>query len=343
MADGSAPPPKPGEIQIDTSRLASDDIGEIGDALVGLFPDEPQNLPPVQPGADAEEAETLPIGEHEDGHSEHLETGAIEPPASWTAEEKQQFKELPPAAQAAISRRESERERLLSTQSQKASEEAKRLETERQALANDRAQQVTLLQSVLFQLTPDLQRFQNIDWDKLATEKPAEWAQQRQAFDGLQMRWNMAQQQITGIQQTQRAEQEKQMQTFLQAEHQKLVEKVPEFADRVKLKSFGEDLAKYLPELSAQEINSVADHRQLLIARDAMLYRKAVALRESAKGKQVPATPQRQPLRPVARQGSAREEAQERQLGALHDNLRKTGSMQSAADLLAATGIFGKA
>jgi hypothetical protein len=343
--NGAAPPPKAGEVQIDAGRLGSDDIGEVGDALAGLFPDHTPIQQRETPAEDAEQEETPAIGEHEDGQSEQPEGAAIEPPVSWTAEEKQLFAQLPPELQQTVLRRESERDRLTSTQSQKASEEARRLEAERTLLANDRAQQVTLLQSVLYQLTPELQRFQQIDWDKLARERPAEWAQERQAFDGLQMRWNIAQQQIGQIQTQQQNDQAKQQQTFLQAEHTKLVEKVPEFADRAKLKAFGEDLVKYLPEFTAQEINSVADHRQLMIARDAMLYRKAMALRAQAQTKRTPPaqTQRQQPLRTNARRGDAGEEANGRVLGALHETLRNKGTTQAAADLLTATGIFGKA
>lgn len=351
-AAAQAPAPKPGEVQIDLGKLGGDDMGAAGDALAGLFADEDQPKEIQQEAAqsdqpaDTEQEETPAIGDTEDGHSEQPEGAAIEPPATWTAEEKQAFAALPPEAKAAMApflRRESERERLTSTQSQKAAEAAQRLEAERQQVAQDRAQQVTLLQSVLFQLTPELQRFQNVDWNKLAAEKPAEWAQQRQAFDDLQLRWNMAQQQIARIQDSQRAEQEKQHSTYLKGEYEKLVTKVPEYADRGKLKAFQDDLVKYLPEYTAQEIAAIGDHRLLLAARDAMLYRKAVALRAQAKTKLVPAPGAKPPLKPMARrEASAREEADARQLGALHETLRRSGTTQAAADLLASTGIFGK-
>jgi len=312
-----------------------------------LFPEEQPEIQQERgkpAPADTEQEEIPAIGEHEEGHSEQQEIAAIEPPVSWTADEKQLFAQLPPALQQTLLRRESERERLTSTQSQKATEAEKRLDAERQQLANDRANQVTLLQSVLFQLPPDFQRFQNIDWDTLARERPAEWAQQRQAFDGLQMRWNIAQQQLGQIQQQAEAEQRKPFQSYLQLEHTKLVEKIPEYADRTKLKAFADDLIKHLPEFTAAEINGVADHRYLMIARDAMRYRQAVAARQQAQAKRVPpAQTQRQPLRTNARQGDAREVAHDRQLGALHETLRNKGTTQAAADLLAATGIFGKA
>lgn len=346
MADGAAPALKPGEVKIDLGKLNGNEA-DAGEALAGLFAEEPEEQEIRQEGgeiaqpADTGQEETPATGD-EEGQTEQPQVAAIEPPNSWTAEEKQLFTQLPPELQQAVVRRDSEREKLTLTQSQKATEEAKRLEAERQQVANDRAQQVTLLQSVLFQLTPELQRFQNIDWDKLAREKPAEWAQERQAFDGLQLRWNMAQGQIARIQDQQRQEADKQQRTFLTEQYGKLIEKVPEFADKAKFKAAGEEIAKYLPEFTAEEISGIADHRQFLAARDAMLYRKAQALRLQAQTKKVPATPVRAPLKPAARQGNAREEAQARELGALHETLRKSGTTQAAADLLVATGMFNK-
>lgn len=355
MAEVVAPPPTPkaGEVSIDVARLGSDDIAEVGDALAGLFAEEDGAQEIQQEGATAQPADTeqeeIPaIGNTEDGHSEQPEGAAIEPPLTWTAEEKQAFIDLPPEAKAALApfmRRESERERLTSTQAQKTAEATQRLEAARQQVDNDRAQQVMLLQSVLYQLTPDLQRFQTIDWNKLAAEKPAEWAQQRQAFDDLTMRWNLAQQQIVGIQGQARQEQENQHQTFLASEKEKLVAKVPEFADPAKAKAFVEDVAKFMPELTQAELQAVADHRQILILREALQYRKAIAAKAAAQTKRTlpaPASNVRQ-LRPTARPASgAVEEAKTRQLAALHDNLRRAGTTQNAADLLVATGIFGK-
>lgn len=346
MAD---PQPKPGEVQISQAALSSDDIGEVGEALSGLFAEDAEDeiQPQGQGSADgAEQEETPAIGDTETGHSEQEEAPAIEPPGSWTAEEKQQFAQLPPALQQTVLRRESERERLLSTQAQKASETERAIAAERQQLADQRAQQGQFLQAVLFQLYPEVQQFQAVDWNKLAREQPAEWAAKRQAFDDLNNRITAAQQQIGAIQQLQQAEQQKQFQKTLEGERAKLIEKLPEFADPLKRQAIGQDLAKHLPELTQQEIGSIADHRHFLIARDAVLWRQHQAALAAAQAKRVAtgngaASVRR--LQPQARRSNAGEEAQARQLGALHENLRKSGSMQDAASLLAATGIFGKA
>lgn len=348
MADGTAP--APGDVQIDLAALSSDDIGQAGDALAGLFPDL-RNTPEIQQEvnddqpADAEAEETLPIGEDETGHSEPGTAPAIEPPVSWTAEEKQLFTQLPPELRQTLARRESERERLTQTQANEAGERAKGLEAERTQLATVRAQQVNLAGALLLQLYPELERFQKTDWETLARERPAEWAQQRQAFDGLQVRIGTAQRQLADIQQQQQTDQAAQQQTFLKEQQKLLLEREPAFGDALKSKALRDDLVKFLPEVTTEELGAISDHRHLLIARDAMLYRKAVAARAEALAKKVPgAQPQpKQRLAPAPRRsGSAGEEAQARQIAGLHENLRNSGRIQDAASLMAASGMFGK-
>lgn len=347
----AAPAPKPGEVQINVGLLNGDE-NSAAEALAGLFADEErpesENLQQGQtPAADTEQEETPAIGDTEEGQSEQQEAAAIEPPVSWTAKEKEDFRNLPPEAQAALApflRRESERDSLLSVQSQKSSDEQKRLDAVRTQLENDRVQQVTFLNGLLFQLQPELARFNGIDWDKLAAEKPAEWAQQRQAFESLIARGQLAQQQIVRINEAQKTERETQHKGYLAEQFTKLVEKVPEWSDRAKFQAFGKDVTTHMTEFTPQEIGDVSDHRLFLVLRDAVRWRQQEAARAAAKTKLVPNAPsQARRLAPVARQGSTREESRDRDLGALHDNLAKTGSFRDAAALLARSGMFDKA
>lgn len=342
-------PPKPGEVRVDVAALNGSEQ-QAAEALSGLFEAEPNSEISTQgegSAAEVEQVEKPAIDNTEDGHSEPPETGAIEPPDTWTAKEKQQFDALPPEAKAAIEpflRRDRERDALLSTQSRKAAEEAKQTETLRQSVATERAQQAQLLQGVLLQLNPELQRFANIDWAKLAAEKPAEWAQQRQAYEDITQRINAAQGYVNVLQQQQRAETDKQRKEFLATEQQRLIAIIPEFADPIKGKALAKDISDTLTEIKPEEWGAIADHRYLLIARDAMLYRKAVAARAAAQKKQVPASQSNvRTLKPVARQPGAGEDAQQRQVSALHENLRKTGSHRDAAAVMVAAGLFGKA
>ncbi len=348
------PPPKAGEVRVDVEKLNGSEA-DAAEALSGLFADADAPENPAEEAAqvstegeaspsEAEQVETPAIGDTEDGHSEQAETPAIEPPVSWTAEAKAQFAKLPPELQTLVATRESEREKYLASQSQKASEETKRHEALMTQIANERAQQAQSFQALQLQLAPELQRFQGIDWAKLAAEKPAEWAQQRQAYEDAVNRWNMAGQQIQIIQQQQQQETAKKHTDFVNEQRGLLLKAIPEFADPVKGKALRDDLVKHVSEFTPEEWGQVADHRYLLVARDAMRWRQQEAARRTAAIKKVQPQPSNvRPLRPTVRTGTtAGEEAKEQRLGALHDNLRRTGSDRAAAALMAASGMFDK-
>lgn len=347
MADEAAPPPAPkeGEIQINVAELNRGEEGA-ANALTALFD---EGAPPDQPdgesqSADAGAPEKAPTGDNEDGHSEPPATGAIEPPASWTADEKQQFDALPPEAKKAIEpflRRDRERDALLSTQSRKTAEETQKFQTLRTQAETERAQQTQFFQSIALQLTPELQRFQNLDWTKLAAEQPAEWAKQSQAYADVRNRHDAAMQAASMLGQQQQAEVGKRREEFLTKERALLVEKIPEFADPLKGKAFADDIVRHVSEFTPDEWKGAVDHRYFTVARDAMLWRKAEAARKSAQTKRAqPAPSNVRTLRPAARpEGTAASEGEAKQFEALHGKLAKTGSIRDAQALL--TRVLG--
>lgn len=339
MADEAAAPPAPkaGEIQIDVAELNRGEEGA-ANALTALFDDGTTKDQPdgETQSADAAAPETAPSGDNEDGHSEPPATGAIEPPASWTADAKLAFAKLSPELQNIVATRESEREGQLATQSRKAIEEAKRIDAERTAIVAERAQQATFFQSIALQLTPELQRFQSLDWTKLAAEQPAEWAKQSQAYADIRNRHDAAMQAASMISQQQQAETQKRRGEFLTKERALLVEKIPEFADPLKGKAFADDIVRLVSEFTPEEWRMAVDHRYFTVARDAMLWRKAEAARKAAQGKRTqPAPSNVRTLRPAARpEGTAGGEAEAKQFEALHGKLAKTGSIRDAQALL---------
>ncbi len=243
-----------------------------------------------------------------------------------------------------VATRESEREKFIATQGQTTAEERQRLQAFQTQIATERAQQADLFNATILQLVPELQKFNGIDWNKLSVEKPAEWAQQFQAFNDLNARLNSAQSHLANLRAQQAAEGQQHHQNYLNEQKQLLIQKIPEFADPVKGVALREDMTKHLTEFTKEELHSIADHRYLMVARDALLWRKAEAARKAAQTKRViPAASNVRPLRPAGRQDvSAGDAAQGKQLEALHGKLAKTGSYRDAADILTASGIFGK-
>lgn len=343
MAD-AAPAPKEGEIQIDVKQLNSGDFGA-GQALTALFAEPEDQIQPEGEGPEDEAGapETAPTSDTEDGQSEQEETPAIEPPVSWNAEAKEEFAKLPLSQQKFISDRERERDDFIATHGRKTAEETQRLTAKQTQLETERAQHANLFAATILQLVPDLQRFNGIDWDKLALDKPAEWAQQRQAFESLTNRMNNAQAQLDNIRRTQAQEQEVKHKEFLEKEKASLFQKIPEFSDPSKGKALYEDMSKHLTEFTSQEIAGVVDHRFLVVAKDALSWRKHQAALKAAGAKKTQGTQSNvRPLRPAARQPGAADDAQVKHVEALHGKLAKSGTIRDAQELLVATGMFGK-
>lgn len=342
--------PETAQPSFDKSKIT--DTDSAADQLVsaGLFakefPDEqaasaeeaPQEIQPGETRGDDAPEET-PVSETPDaGQSEPQETAAIEPPVSWTADEKAEFATLPLATQQALLRRESERDRGISARLQEAAERNRQLDAQLQQSAAERANFSQVLRASILQLNPELVRFQSVDWDKLAVENPAEWARQRQTYDSINGRMNAAIAQLQVLDQQSQQESQRRLSVYRQEEINKLLTKMPEWHDNAKREAENKELIGYLskPDIgyTEQELLNIYDHRAIIVAKKAMLYDKMIAAQKAAQTKRVPPSNVRQ-LRPgVKPPQGAKEEADTAKSHALRDNLRKTGSTQAAADYL---------
>jgi hypothetical protein len=99
----------------------------------------------------------------------------------------------------------------------------------------------------------------------------------------------------------------------------------------VKFKQFNADLKEAARHYgySAQDVDAMADHRLLLLAKDAMAYRRLMANRPKVQAKVKDAPPVQKPGRrpdPAANQSRVDREK--------WDKLRKSGSLEAGADVL---------
>lgn len=220
--------------------------------------------------AEAPEAEAS----EEESSADEAETPIIEPPSSFTEDEKAWFAELPPEAQETIQRRESDRDRAFNKRNQELAEERRNFDRQRQeteANLQQRMQEteaaLTALQSLGDQAEPD--------WLALSQEDPAEYVRQKAAWDQRQDAISRAQ----AAQEQQRQDQLRQFQAQMdekrESEMTALVSQWPEWADRGKAEKLAADVRDTLADYgySAQEQESLMDHRALLVLRDAMAYR----------------------------------------------------------------------
>ena len=158
------------------------------------------------------------------------------------------------------------------TELQKSLEEQKQ-QAEQQA--SERLQQLDDALNIAWQqLTSE---YQQIDWQSLREQDPAEYAAKRAEY---QERQSHLQQQYQKVQQerSQQSEQQKQQyQQALQEEQKKLSEAIPEWQDESVAKREKQDIARYASEnlgFSQQEVGNLADHRAVVALRKAMLYDK---------------------------------------------------------------------
>jgi hypothetical protein len=289
--------------------------------------------------ADTGAEETQPTGDDEDElepqDGDDAGQAAIEPPASWSAEDKAVFSKLPPEAQATIARRESERDRLVQTRTQEIADQRKAYDAQRQAIEGQSRQYLESLHTMLQLAVPEAEQFAAItdmQWQQLSVSDPARYVQLRAAREALAERVGKVQTEMQRVgQENARAQQTRQSE-FLAEQKTKLVAKIPEFSDPAKAAALGRELNDALTGIygfTPEEIGQALDHRLIVIARDAMLYRKAEAARKAADAKRNNPPPRVQQPNAAPDRG----DGQARSLREKRANLVRTGSVRDAAAL----------
>jgi len=297
----------------------------------------PEELP--SDGQDAAQPQADP-GETTEQQSEpEAELPPIEPPRSWTKEEKEEFASYPREAQEKIARREQERESALRRGQNEAAEKLKGLSAKEQAAEQARQQYEAALPALLQSLSEEMQgEFADVktlaDVNRLAAEDPFRFAK----YQAKQMQVAAIQREAQQAQERQQAEYRNQWSSFASKEDQTFAEKVPEMADPAKAKQIADSAVSVLHDhgFTDQELAklwngeasiSLRDHRLQLLIRD------AVRLRDAQK---VAAKPAPKPVPQVQRPGVAQTRASsgDAQIQALQKRFDQTGNAKDAAALL---------
>ena len=292
------------------------------------------------PADDAAPADMQDPGERTEGADRQAEPAPIEPPRSWTKEDKELFASLPRATQERLAERERSREGDFLRQNE-AAEKLKGLTAKEQAVEQARQSYEAALPQLLATLQQqqagefaditsmaDVERLAREDWPRyllwdLQQKKIAEVSQQLLAAQHRHVREKLAQ-----------------FTDFARREDDLFKEKVPDMADEAKAAELQKKALAVLGDLGFEEAElaqawngtrdlSLRDHRVQLLVRDATLWREAQAKAKAAAQKPVP---------PVQRPGAARSEsaASEAQIQALGKRLESTGSLRDAAALVRA-------
>ena len=161
------------------------------------------------------------------------------------------------------------------SQGRKEIEEAK--STYNSALAQmqqERQHYVTQLNQILQNSSNNLQEYDKIDWNTLKEDDPIEYVKLREDYrDGKEKMQALDQQRQMAMQQ-QNAEAQKVQQEAVQAERYKMVEALPEWGDPDKQKELATDVKNYAltQGFSEEELNSLIDHRSVLVLMKAAKY-----------------------------------------------------------------------
>lgn len=212
-----------------------------------------------------------PEGEDEPEAEPEPDLPAIKPPASWTAEEKEAFAELPRNLQETVTRREAERDKALYAKTQEAARV--RGEVEQQAIAELQSyaqQQITALQALLPQIPEKPAAM-------LQLTDPQAWAAQQDYYDWAVAQHQAVQQQIAEAQTIAQRSQQEQAQRAYAQDVAILQETFPEYLDPVAGVEHRKALGSLATELGFSETDLAAP-----TARDITALRKVAEWKAKA-------------------------------------------------------------
>lgn len=264
-----------------------------------------------------------------------FETPSIDPPRSWTKEEKEAFKALPPEHQKRISDRERARDVEIRTRQNELAEQRKVVEAERQKYEQALPIQMQMLQAQMAGEFADIKTLD--DAQRIAAEDPLRYLQ----WDAAQKRIQAVQQEVVGAQKRQEIEAQNAFAKYAEEQDRAFIAKAPEFADPAKrdravlqaqsyLESVGLTAEEIAASYNGQRGISLRDSRVMSIIRDGMRFRAAqeAAQKAAAAPKSLP---------PVQKPGvtTSKSERNDERIESLSRKLDATGDFKTAMELLA--------
>jgi hypothetical protein len=128
---------------------------------------------------------------------------------------------------------------------------------------------------------------------RLAQEDPAAWVAENAKFQQRYAHYQQAVHERQALGQRQSADDEAQQRDYVREQQAELSRKLPEWADQAVAQRETREIAEYLIKqgYSHEELETLQDHRALLITRDAAKWQQHVASLASARSKQAPKEP----------------------------------------------------
>jgi len=138
----------------------------------------------------------------------------------------------------------------------------------------ERQQYLESLNQIISNTASNLDKFTNIDWESIKENDPIEYVTKREEFREAQEKVQAMQQEHYVAQQRQLEDQNKMRNTALHEENKRLADVLPEWSDPDKQKKLVSTIRNYASEqgFSEQELNSLVDHRSLIVLMKAQKY-----------------------------------------------------------------------
>lgn len=215
--------------------------------------------------------------------------------------------------------------------------ERKKFEESKASLTADMQQRVDTLSAMTKNMESDLRGdFNNIDWDRLRNENPAEYTALRQDYadraQKIQNQYSAIQSEGKRLSDEQNSQQERDMQVHLNEQFDKMVESNPTWSDPAVLKADMSDIRSFASDaygFGDSDFEGVSDHRIIKVLQDAKAYRSGKKAVEVKKAKAIPKF-----QKPGAKRANKQQLQSARNAKAIKANVKKTGHVNDVAKLL---------
>ena len=286
MADTQTAPQAPAGLQPIPALGGS--VTEAQEALLSLLEPE-EETPETEEAQPTEEEESQPVEEdesfEEDSEEEAEPEGEEESEETEGEEEEELYAVTVNGEEVAVSLDELlsgySRQSDYTRKTQEIASDRKEMETLQQQynsevskIQQERQQYMDTITNIISNSSGELEKFSNIDWDTLRENDPIEYVTTREQYREAQEKVQGLQNEQARAAQIQQAQNNQAQQQMLKVEKGKLVEAIPEWGDPDKQKEMSSNLQSYAKEqgFTADELNSLVDHRSVLVLLKAQKY-----------------------------------------------------------------------
>ena len=287
MADTQTAPQAPAGLQ--PPQAPDGSIIEAQEALLSLL-DPEEEKPQTEEAQPTEEEESQPLEEdesfeEESEEEEEVEEAEEESEETEGEEEEELYAVTVNGEEVGVSLDELlsgySRQSDYTRKTQEIANDRKEMESLQQQynseiaqIQQERQQYMDALTNVMQGSMGELEKFANVDWNALRENDPIEYVTTREQYREAQEKIQGLQNEQARAAQTQQAQMQKAQQEMLQVEKGKLIEALPDWGEPEKQKELATNLQSYAKEqgFTADELNSLIDHRSILVLLKAQKY-----------------------------------------------------------------------